>query len=110
MPRPAGPYVQRLEGLDLSIERATHRTPDDQRYHVLRGATVVGSFRSLGAAQRSFRELRDASGWEPTPREELSPDERLRREKAAKDRLDYLDYWGSSHQFRGGGRPKRRQR
>lgn len=109
-PRRAIPFVQRLEGLDLTVERATDRTPDRSRYHVLYRAKIVGSFRTLPEASALFRELRDGSGWSPPETQEVSGEERLRREREAKDRLDYLDYWGSSHQFKGGGRPKRRQR
>lgn len=103
-------YVQRLPGVELTIEKATGRTPDTLHYHVFQGNQIVGSFRGLPRAQELFRELRDASGWTPPKAEDLPPEERLLREKAAKDRLDYLEYWSSSHQFRGGGRPRRRQR
>jgi hypothetical protein len=110
VPPSAAPFVQRLEGLDLSIEKATERTPDRHRYHVFLEETLVDSFRGLPAAQERFRKLRDESGWKPPDREQLTAEEKLRRQQAAKDRLDYLEYWGTSHQFRGGGKPKRRQR
>jgi hypothetical protein len=103
-------YIQRLDGLDLRIEKATDRAPDDDRYHVFRDGELLNSFRSLTQAQALFRQLRDDSGWRPPERADLTPKEKLGREKLARDRLHYLDYWGSSHKFRGGGRPKRKQR
>jgi hypothetical protein len=110
MPPSDKPFVQRLDGTDLSIEKATDRTPDRSRYHVFRGADIVGAFRSLPPALALFRELRDESGWTPPNPPKLTTEEQARREREAQDRLDYLEYWGTSHRFRGGGKPKRRQR
>ena len=110
MPPNPAPYIQRLAGSDLTIEKGTERTPDRFRYHVMRGGAIVASYRGLPQAQALFRQLRDELGWRPPPVEAFSPEERMRREKAAQDRLDYLEYWGSSHKFKGAGRPKRRQR
>ncbi len=58
-------YVQRLEGLDLTIERATARTPDKRRYHVFLNGELKGSHVRLAAAQAEFKHLRDAAGWQP---------------------------------------------
>lgn len=110
MARAAGPYVQRLDGLDLTIEKATERTPDRSRYHVFEDGRLIESFRSLASAQELFRRLRDDRGWVPRERLDLDPEEQMRRQKEAQDRLDYLEYWGTSHKHRGGGKPRRRQR
>jgi hypothetical protein len=104
------PFIQCLDGLDLTIEKATPRTPDRRQFHVFYDGQLVGSFGTLAAARLAFLKLRDESGWTPPSRRELTAEERLEREMRARDRLTYLDYWASSHKFRGGGRPKRRQR
>ncbi len=94
MPPSAAPFVQRLEGLDLSIEKGTERTTDRYRYHVFFLGQLIESARSLPKAQAVFRRLRDENGWQPPPREQLSPEEKLERHRAAIDRLDHLEYWG----------------
>jgi hypothetical protein len=102
------PYMQRLPGIDLTIERATERTPDRVSFHVFYKGKLVGTHRKLPAAQLQFRQLRDESGWKPRPKPELTPEEMLIREREQHQRLAHLEYWSKSHQFRGGGRPKRK--
>ena len=108
MPR-VEPFLQRLEGFDLSIERATDRSPDRRRYHVFLDGRLVDWFRSLRDAPDSFRRLRDESGWVAPDRAQLSPAERLERQRADTERLDYLEYWGTSHQHRARWNPRRRK-
>lgn len=110
MARPNPPFVQRLDGVDLTIEQGTDRAPDRRKFHVFLDGQLEGSFASLPGATTLFRQLRDQSGWEPPAPPALSSEDQLTRERAARDRLAYLEYWGTSHQFRGGGKPKRRQR
>jgi hypothetical protein len=38
----------------------------------------------------------------------LTPEEMLVREREAHQRVAHLEYWSTSHKFRGGGRPKRK--
>ena len=102
-------YVQTLPEVGIAIERATERTPDDTQFHVFRGDEHVAAFKKLPDAQRLFTDLRDKSGWSPSV-EQLTPEERVEREKAIQDRMAYQEYWSSSHKFRGGGRPRRKQR
>jgi hypothetical protein len=104
----ADPFIQRIDGLDLTIEQATERTPDKSKFHVYSDGELVGSHKTLGAAQKQFKELRDASGWTPPQKEDLSPQEMLVREREMHQRLAHLEYWSTSHRFRGGGRPKRK--
>jgi hypothetical protein len=104
----AEPFVQRIAGLNLTIEQATERTPDRTKFHVFHDGELVGSHRKLPAAQVQFKELRDASGWQPPPKEELTTEELLIREREAHQRLAHMEYWATSHRFRGGGRPKRK--
>lgn len=100
-------YVQRLDGLDLSIERSTGRTPDTNKYHVFQDGSLVESFKRLNDAQQLFRALRDASDWEPPPKAEIDAGERLRAEHEANYRLKYAEYWSNASAFRPG--PARRK-
>jgi hypothetical protein len=102
------PFVQSLAGLDLTIEQATERTPDRKGFHVFRNGELAGSHKTLLAAQGQFRKLRDESGWAPPAKPELTPEEMLVREREAHQRVAHLEYWSTSHKFRGGGRPKRK--
>lgn len=101
------PYVQSLTGINLTIEQATERTPTQTGFHVFYNGELVGSHKKLAAAQEQFKKLRDESGWKPPPKVELTPEEMLIREREAHQRVAHLEYWSSSHRFRGGGRPKR---
>ncbi len=101
-------YVQRLDAIDLAIERDSERAPDNQQYHVFLGDQLQGSFRKLPEAQKLFARLREESGWKPPEREELPLSERLAREREFHQRTAHLEYWSSSHKYRGGGRPKRK--
>lgn len=101
-------FVQRIEGLDLTIEQATERTPDSTRFHVFHDGQLVGSHKKLEAAQTQFKQIRDASGWRPPPRPELTPEEMMIREREMQQRAAHLEYWATSHRFRRGGRPKRK--
>jgi hypothetical protein len=85
-------YVQRLPALDLSIERATERTPSRSAYYVFSGEEIMGSFRRLPDAQARFRELRESSGWTPPERED-DPQDRFEREKEANERYRQVEHW-----------------
>lgn len=102
------PFVQRLEGLDLTIEQATDRTPDVRGFHVFLDGELVGSHKTLKGAQEQFRKLRDESGWTPPAKAELTPTEMMIKEREAHQRLAHFEYWSNSASFRGGGRPKRK--
>src|SRR4051812_21155044 len=102
------PYVQSIEGLDLTIEQATERTPDQRQFHVFYNGELVGSHKRLAGAQEQYKKLRDESGWEPPPKPEYTTEEMLIREREMHQRLAHMEYWSSSHKHRGGGRPKRK--
>lgn len=108
MARVADPFVQRIAGIDLTIEQATARAPDKKRFHIFHNGELVGSHKTLPAAQAQFRKVRDESGWTPPPKPELSPEEMMLREREMHQRVAHLEYWATSHKFRGGGRPKRK--
>lgn len=112
-PNPAGRddrYVQRLPGVDVTLERATERTPDKTRYHVFDGDRLVASYKRVKDAQAVFREVALKRGWRPTEPTEKDAGDILAREKEARDRAAYEEYWGSATSYRRAGRPKRRQR
>ncbi len=102
------PYVQRLPGIDLTIEQATDRTPDAKRFHVFHNGELVGSHKTMQMAQMQFKTIRDESGWKPPPKVQLTAEEMLIRERETHQRLAHMEYWSTSHKFRGGGRPKRK--
>lgn len=104
----AEPFVQRLAGIDLTIEQATERTPDKTKFHVFYNGELVGSHGKLPAAQAQFKKIRDDSGWTPPPKPEYTAEEMMIREREAHQRIAHLEYWATSHKFRGGGRPKRK--
>jgi hypothetical protein len=88
-------YSQRHTALNLCIERNTAQVPADGWFYVILDGEQVGRYRSLSAAQRAWQEVIEASGWQPPQREELSTEEKLRRDKEARDRSDYFEYWKS---------------
>jgi hypothetical protein len=104
----ANTYIQRLAAIELAIERDTERTPDTSHYHVFLADELKGSSRKLPDAQKLFTRLRDESDWKPPEREELSLSEQLTREREMHQRTAHLEYWATSHKFRGGGRPRRK--
>jgi hypothetical protein len=101
-------YKQQIQGLDLTIERATERTPDSKQFHVFFNGEVRGSFRKLDQAQKLFVRLRDESGWKAPANEKRSPEEQLIFEREMHQRMAHMEYWSNSHKFRGGGKPKRK--
>jgi hypothetical protein len=102
------PFVQRIAGLDLTIEQATARTPDKKQFHVFRDGELVGSHKKLADAQAQFKKLRDESGWSPPPKPELTAQEMMVREREMHQRLAHFEYWSNAGSFRGGGRPRRK--
>jgi hypothetical protein len=68
----ADPYVQRLAGIELTIEQATERTPDEKLFHVFYNGELVGSHKRLAVAQKQFKKIRGESGWQRPPKSELS--------------------------------------
>ena len=96
-----GAYRQTLEGLELSIERDTERTPDRSRYHVFRKAELVDSYRRLSDAQARFKLLRDESGWQPPNDAQREGSEQLRREAEAQERLRQAEHWHRTSSRRG---------
>lgn len=101
-------YKQQIQGLDLTIEKATERTPDSGQFHVFLHGEVKGSFKKLTQAQALFAELRQASGWKPPSPDKRSPEEQLMFEREMHQRMAHMEYWSNSHKFRGGGKPKRK--
>jgi hypothetical protein len=104
----ADPYVQSIAGIALTIEQATDRTPDQRDFHVFYNGELVGSYKRLPAAQVQFKKIRDESGWQPPPKLELTAEEMMTREREMHQRAAHLEYWATSHKFRGGGRPRRK--
>jgi hypothetical protein len=76
----AGPYRQRLDALDLTIEHHTETTPDAAGWF-LRQGDQVERFRSLAAAQKAWRAVVAASGWNP-PKKDVDASEVMRRASA----------------------------
>ena len=80
-------YVQRLPALNLSIEQGTDDVPADNFFYLQRGGETLGRYRSLKQAQAAWDAELAASGWSPPPRNQLSSEEMMARDKAAKDAL-----------------------
>jgi hypothetical protein len=95
MTKQNGTYTQRLPALDLCIQQNTVAVPADGFYYVLKGGQILGRHRNLKAAQDEWRAIIGQEGWEPPVRQELSPSEKLKREKIAKERSEYFEYWNS---------------
>ena len=93
-------YRQAIPDLNLSIEKATDKVPNDGKYHVLRNEEVLGSFRSLKQAQELYRKMVQESGYKPAPVVTTKSAAEMATENylAAKDL-----YWSESHKHRGGG-------
>ncbi len=98
-----GRYKQGVPAIDLFIERDTERVPCDHRYHVVERGAVVASFRTLRAAQRRYQERLQALNYTPAPAEQVSVDERLRKENLERDLLRSASYWAESYRYGGGG-------
>lgn len=93
-------YKQALPDLELSIERATDRTPEPAKYYVFHKGEVIGVFPSLKAAQVRYKRIVEESGYKPN--------RVVERKSAAQLDMDrYLDtketYWATSYKHRGGG-------
>lgn len=99
----AGRYKQGVPAIDLFIERGTDRVPQDQRFHVIETGAVIGSFRTLRAAQRLYQERLTALHFAPTPAAVISTDEQLRRENLERDLLRSASYWAESYRHGAGG-------
>jgi hypothetical protein len=96
-------YRQGMPVIDLYIERGTERVPADGGYHVLHEGELVGSFRSLRAAQRDYHHRQETLGYSPPPCVLPSIEERLRNEDLERDLMRSASYWAESHRFGGGG-------
>jgi hypothetical protein len=82
----------------VSLERGTTGVPEDGRWHVVRGGTIVSSYRTLTAAQAAYAREVSVSGWIPSKRSAhrvdvaaLAADEALARAE---------EFWGAAHSFR----------
>ena len=95
----ADSYRQAIPDLNLSIEKATDKVPNDGKYHVLRNEEVLGSFRSLKQAQELYRKIVQESWYKPAPVVTAKSAAEIATENylAAKDL-----YWAESHKHRGG--------
>jgi hypothetical protein len=91
-------YVQRLPALDLSIERATAQVPSDGWFYLRKEGIVIGRFRSLRAAKEAWEAEKVASSWQPPVRDELAPEEKLKRDMAARQRLASAEHWNRVRQ------------
>ncbi len=72
MPKDNSPYRHYIPALDLAIERSTHRTPQDGKFHVFYKGSLVESFSSLKKAEQKFYLLLNESGYKPP--EQKKPD------------------------------------
>jgi hypothetical protein len=105
----AEPFKQLLSGGRVAIERATERTPDDRSFFVFLDDGIVGKHRTFRGAQEQFREERDRIGWTPPQLPELSPEEKVRRDKEYAARAEYEKFWGRARP-QSGGRPGKTKR
>jgi hypothetical protein len=93
-------YRQGVEDIDLWLERATERVPNDGKFYVLLGGDLKGKSGSRNRALALYRRLLDESGYKPAPSEPPSV-----RNETVETYLDDLEaYWGESHRHtrRGG--------
>jgi hypothetical protein len=95
MPAGSPSYVQRLPALGLAILQNTGDVPHDGWFYLVRADVVLGRYRYLKAAKAAWDQVLAESGWTPPPKSRLSPEEVLKREKVARDRADYFEYWNS---------------
>ena len=58
-------YKQFHPRANLSIERFSERVPADGKYYVLKGAEIIGCFRSLDSAKKHYQKLVDALALPP---------------------------------------------
>jgi hypothetical protein len=100
-------YLQQLPAIGLSIERTTENVPDDGAYYLIRNGETLSKHSSLKSAQIAWKAVLDEAGWRPEKRH-LDPEELLRREDDFRERTRFNEYWGSSHQFRTGGKLRNR--
>jgi len=93
-------FKQAILDLELSIERATERTPEPSKYYVFHKGTMAGFFHTLKAAQARYKQIVDESGFKP--KIEIKP-----KSASQLDIERYLDakdnYWASSYKHRGSG-------
>lgn len=81
--------------MDLAILQNAEGVPQDGWFHLMRGSEHLGRYRSLKQAKAAWDQIIAESGWEPPKTEELTPEEKLQRDKVARERADYFEYWNS---------------
>ena len=95
------PYRQTVPGVDVSIERATPRVPEERHYYVFQSGKILGKYRTLKQATIRFRQLLNDIGWKPVPTE-------VKRRDPAEDAVErYMDtleaYWDDAAKHRRSG-------
>ncbi len=92
-------------GSDVSVQCETDEVPGDGRYYLVRGGTIVKSFRSQSQAMKAYKALLNEIGYQPpdsNPAKDLGETLRSEREQIEFYRSEL--YWGSSHSYRSGGK------
>ncbi len=96
------PYRQTVPGIDLAVERATARVPDQRHYFVFRGGEILGKHKTLKQATTQFRQTLKVIGWNPEPSKARPRDPAT---EAVERYMDTLEaYWeaAATHRRRGG--------
>jgi len=98
----ADPYRQTVPGLDLSIEKATARVPENRHFYVVRGGQILGKHRTLRQATVQFRQILKDLGWKPQLPEVKPLNPAVEAVERYMDRLEA--YWddAAKHRRRGG--------
>lgn len=95
-------YRQSIPAIELSLECHTRAVPQDGYYYVLMKGQIEGRFRTMKQALTKYRELLDASGYAPPPKDQETRDSPPQEVERYMDQLE--GYWTESHKHsrRGG--------
>lgn len=102
-------YRQYVKHANLAIERYTERVPNDGKYHVLLKGEIVGTYKTLTAAQGKYNEILKTIP-RPSKEKEL-PDKARNIKKAIIENKLLADeiFWETRHErsfYRRGGKLK----
>ena len=93
------------DGLDISLQQYTNDVPNDGKYYLLKGKEIIKSYRGKSQAIKAFRTYLKEVGYEPPDsKKDVDAKDLLNSEKDDMEFYRSEMYWGSSHQYRSGGK------
>ena len=92
-------YRQGIPDIELFIEQDTSNTPEPKAFYVLHKQQIMGSYRTLKAAQKLYSSILQQTGYKPQP---LQTDNSSAIAQEMQDKLMMRKelYWSKSTSYR----------